>query len=129
MAMLETGCHRMDAITRAIQGGEKQRMTREELKAHCEKQVEMCEMRVIGKGEKPSGKIYEEHKLILELLEQKPCDAVSREAVLDAIITLWADKPFGNPALTEIKECVERVPSVTPICEEREKGECPYYAG
>lgn len=47
-------------------------MTREELKAHCEKQIEMCEFWAISKGEKPSGKIYEEHKLILELLEQEP---------------------------------------------------------
>lgn len=38
-------------------------------------------------------------------------DCISRQAAIDAIITLWADKPFGNPALTEIKECVERVPS------------------
>ena len=47
-------------------------MTREELKEHCEKQIEMCEMWAISKGEKPSSKIYEEHKLILELLEQEP---------------------------------------------------------
>ena len=47
-------------------------MTREELKKHCEKQIEMCEFWAIGKGEKPSGKVYEEHKLILELLEQEP---------------------------------------------------------
>ena len=46
-------------------------MTREELKEHCEKQIEMCEFWAIGKGEKPSGKVYEEHKLILELLEQE----------------------------------------------------------
>lgn len=44
-------------------------MTREELKAHCEKQIEMCEMWALTKGEKPSGKVYEEHMLILELLE------------------------------------------------------------
>jgi predicted Zn-ribbon and HTH transcriptional regulator len=47
-------------------------MTREELKAHCEKQIEMCEFWAIVKGEKPSGKVYEEHKLILELLKQEP---------------------------------------------------------
>ena len=47
-------------------------MTREELKEHCEKQIEMCEMWAIAKGEEPSGNVYEEHKLILELLEQKP---------------------------------------------------------
>ena len=45
-------------------------MTRGELKAHCEREIEMCEFWAIGKGEKPSGKIYEEHKMILELLEQ-----------------------------------------------------------
>lgn len=61
-------------------------MTREELKAHCEKQIEMCEMWAISKGEKPSGKIYEEHKLILELLDQQPYeDAISRQAVIDAL--------------------------------------------
>jgi hypothetical protein len=47
-------------------------MTREELKAHCLNQIEMCKTWAIGKGEEPSGKIYEEHKLILELLEQEP---------------------------------------------------------
>jgi hypothetical protein len=46
-------------------------MTREELKAHCIRQIEQIEMWAKCKGEKPSGKIYEEHKLILELLEQK----------------------------------------------------------
>lgn len=35
-------------------------MTREELKAHCIRQVEQCEI------------VYEEYKLILELLEQEP---------------------------------------------------------
>jgi hypothetical protein len=47
-------------------------MTREELKEHCLNQIEMCKTWAIGKGEEPSGKIYEEHKLILELLEQEP---------------------------------------------------------
>jgi len=47
-------------------------MTREELKEHCLKQVERCEMWAKYKSEEPSGKIYEEHKLILELLEQEP---------------------------------------------------------
>lgn len=47
-------------------------MTREELKAHCERQVEACEVWARYKGEEPHGKVYEEHKLILELLEQEP---------------------------------------------------------
>ena len=47
-------------------------MTREELKAHCQRQIESCEMWAKHKGEEPHGKVYEEHKLILELLEQEP---------------------------------------------------------
>jgi hypothetical protein len=47
-------------------------MTREELKRHCEKQIEECERWAKHKGEEPHGKIYEEHKLILELLQQQP---------------------------------------------------------
>lgn len=47
-------------------------MTREELKKHCLKQVEACEMWAKHNGEEPHGKVYEEHKLILELLEQEP---------------------------------------------------------
>lgn len=46
-------------------------MTREELKAHCLKQIEGCEMWARLKGEEPRGKVYEEHKLILELLEHE----------------------------------------------------------
>ena len=47
-------------------------MTREELKKHCQKQIEGCEMWARHSGVEPHGKIYEEHKLILELLEQEP---------------------------------------------------------
>lgn len=47
-------------------------MTREELRRHCLKQIKGCEMWAKHKGEEPHGKIYEEHKLILELLEQEP---------------------------------------------------------
>lgn len=52
-------------------------MTREELKKHCLKQIEGCEMWAKHNGEEPHGKVYEEHKLILELLEQ--------ESVLDKV--------------------------------------------
>jgi len=47
-------------------------MTREELKEHCKRQVENCEMWAKHQGKEPHGKVYEEHKLILELLEQEP---------------------------------------------------------
>lgn len=61
-------------------------MTREELKKHCLRQVEACEMWAKHNGEEPHGKVYEEHKLILELLEQEPCeDCISKKAVLDKI--------------------------------------------
>jgi hypothetical protein len=58
-------------------------MTREELKAHCLNQIEMCKTWAIGKGEEPSGKIYEEHKLILELLEQEPILDKIRVEIVD----------------------------------------------
>lgn len=45
-------------------------MTKEELREHCEKQVKACEMWAKHRGQAPSGKVYEEHKLILELLEE-----------------------------------------------------------
>lgn len=47
-------------------------MTREELKEHCERTVKNCERWAKHRGEEPNGSIYEEHKLILELLEQEP---------------------------------------------------------
>lgn len=47
-------------------------MTREELKAHCLKQIKACEVWARYIGVEPHGKVYEEHKLILELLEQEP---------------------------------------------------------
>lgn len=87
-------------------------MTREELKKHCLKQVEACEMWARHNGEKPHGKVYEEHKLILELLEQepfinKPCisEGVCREdkiQVLDKIraeIVELTKCPYGTECL------------------------------
>ena len=47
-------------------------MTREELKRHCLNQIESCERWARLSGQEPYGKIYEEHRLILELLEQEP---------------------------------------------------------
>ena len=47
-------------------------MTREELKRHCLKLIESCEKWARCSGVEPYGKVYEENKLILELLEQEP---------------------------------------------------------
>lgn len=48
-------------------------MTREELKAHCEQQIAKCEA-LYAHDDKMlnSNRLYQEHKLILELLEQEP---------------------------------------------------------
>lgn len=46
-------------------------------------------------------------------------DLISRQAAIDEVINLWADKPFGNPALVEIKDCIEKLPSEQ---SERKKG-------
>ncbi len=53
----------------------------------------------------------------------EPCeDAISRQAVLDVV---------SNPLNIRLEEIIKKLPPVKPqpICEEREKGECPYYAG
>lgn len=67
-------------------------MTREELREHCKKQIDMCEIWAIRKGEDPHGKIYEEHKLILELLEQEsrwiPVSERMPEEDVDVLVTL-----------------------------------------
>ena len=52
-------------------------MTKEELREHCERQIRHCEIFAHDRGIEPDGNIYEEHKLILELLEQ---DSILSEA-------------------------------------------------
>ena len=53
-------------------------MTREELKVHCERQIKECEMWAKYCGKEPGGKLYEEHKLILELLQTEPCEKTGK---------------------------------------------------
>ena len=67
--------------------------------------------------------------------EFKPCeDAISRRTIIDTV-ERWLECPDYNEAERHIMRAVQSVlydsPSVNPqpICEEREKGECPYYAG
>ena len=81
--------------------------------------------------------LIEALEMAIQALSQEPCtDAVSREAVLDIIRfeDKWLLDAKGHNADTEIafsgmKARVDALSSVTPICEEREKGECPWYAG
>lgn len=83
-------------------------MTREELKYHCETEIAKCELWLHNDNEKlNNSKIYQEHKLVLELLHQEPCeDAVSREAALKAI--------EGKEYKFQVYEAIEKLPSVTP---------------
>ena len=41
-------------------------------------------------------------------------DLISRQAAIDAVIELWANKPFENPALVEIRDCIADLPSAQP---------------
>lgn len=62
-------------------------MTRNELKEHCERQIRECERYAQAKGEKPSGKVYEEHMLILELLKPVPCEyCVGRKEFVEEVL-------------------------------------------
>ena len=90
-------------------------MTREELKEHCEKQIQQCEFWARARGEEPGGKVYEEHKLILELLKQKPCeDCVSRQAVLENAKAYNIDWDTYTPLVVDVED-IEDLPSVTPV--------------
>lgn len=83
-------------------------MTREELKEHCERQIEKCEMWAKAKGEIPSGKVYEEHKLILELLEQQSTlDKIRAEIEFKSRI-VFKDTPDNDWAVIW-NECIKEV--------------------
>lgn len=64
----------------------------------------------------------------ISALEQEPCDdAVSRQAVLDVWHTSYNDNREENEEI-QYKKIAFDLPSVRPTCEEKEKGECPWYA-
>ena len=65
------------------------------------------------------GKMAKWAKQELERKEERGMsDLISRQDAIDEVINLWAEKPFGNPALVEIKDCIEALPSA-----ERKRGE------
>ena len=89
-------------------------MTREELKKHCEKEIEMCEFWAYGKGEElNNNKVYQEHKLILELLEQEQktwsLDDAREDFVYDVYNTL--DFLPTNEEANRIIDSFDRVTS------------------
>lgn len=67
--------------------------------------------------------LMQKEKLV-EVMETVPGaeagDCISRKMAIDEVINLWADKPFGNPTLVEIKGCIEALTSAQP---ERKTGE------
>ena len=127
-------------------------MTKEELKQHCEKQVEACEMWAENRGQEPSGKVYEEHKLILELLEENEDfqkyidtanhtnsqliqlierhkmnkdtsdDCVSRAKALSAIHNLYHLKKW-NEENKKYFECEDIIKALPPVTPTRKIGE------
>lgn len=66
-------------------------MTKEELKEHCERQIECCEMWARNNGGKPHGKIYEEHILILDLIKklEQHEDCVKKLNKIKQIVNKW----------------------------------------
>ena len=93
-------------------------MTREELKEHCKKTVEQCEMWAIHRGEEPSGKVYEEHKAILNILEQEPCnDAIDRADAQTEIMMSKSIVAFDRDLWIKTKDAIQilrALPSVQP---------------
>lgn len=102
-------------------------MTREELKEHCKKEIEMCEAWAEARGENPcDNKVYEEHELILELLEQKPCeDAISRQELDKALYEHFHEEDSPNN-ITDVRLGAVRnfVKNFPPVILQSKIGHC-----
>lgn len=73
-------------------------MTREELKEHCEKQIRIS--KIMARGKEPSDKIYEEHKMILELLERElNTEQFAKWVATEIFGDMWE---YNKDAFTEI---------------------------
>ena len=72
-------------------------------------------------------------EVIIDIENPKDNDLISRQAVQDYIAKYLSQYLYNDvrEAVEVIDEYIGELPSVNPqlICEEREKGECPYYAG
>lgn len=73
----------------------------------------------------------------IDQYKQEPCeDCISRQQALHTFGLSDKTRKYGGDhsgydtiMLYEVQIALEELPSVTPVCEEREKGECPFYAG
>ncbi len=61
-------------------------------------------------------------------IEQEPSDTISREALIAKLTELIKTSRSTIEIKAKLIPMIQDLPSVTPTCEEREKGECPYYA-
>lgn len=66
-------------------------MTREELKEHSERQIKCCEMWARNNGGEPHGKVYEEHKLVLDLIkaQEQHEDCIEKLDKIKQIVNAW----------------------------------------
>ena len=95
----------------------------------------------VKKISKPTGLFFDELVDEIDYVQEHPkvkaklrlCDdCISRQEVLCQLNTLIVHLDGyhqNNHAINNAMAEVMSLPSVTPSCEEREKGECPYYAG
>ncbi len=86
-------------------------MTREELKAHCERVVRNCESLACNKYEGlDNNKVYQEHKLILELLDHESREiAISKQLIKEQMLKYG----FHSDDMT-VTEFVEDLPLLQP---------------
>lgn len=72
-------------------------------------------------------------EVTIDIENPKDNDLISRQAVQDYIAKYLSQYLYNDvrEAVEVIDEYIGELPSVNPqpICEEREKGECPWYAG
>ena len=88
-------------------------MTREELREHCERQIKQFERAEKIMPVTPNDwRRYEEHKMVLELLEPEPCeDAINRQALLNMYECLDEDsRVYAGQVVRDVKA----LPPVTP---------------
>ena len=95
-------------------------MTREELKEHCERQVQHFErVEKIMPVTPNDWKRYEEHKLILELLEPEPCeDVIDRAEAMTKIMMFAENVKFDEEDIyikvSDAVQLLRELPSVNP---------------
>lgn len=95
-------------------------MTREELKDHCKRQITRCELWAQGDDEKlNNSKVYQEHKLILELLEQEPKTGywISWYEIIEKELgTEYNPRCKCSECSTEVDPHTSKFTSYCPVC-------------